>query len=89
MGLTIHYQLRSTAKSAERARELVEKMRQLALDLPFERVDDEVRHLGPEAAKALTKAVRCCIELITSWRGDRGALRRYLKRHCWRVAWPD
>lgn len=48
MGLTIHYGLRSTAKTSDKAMQLVEKMRQLTLDLPFERVDDEVRYLGPE-----------------------------------------
>jgi hypothetical protein len=38
MGLTIHYSLKSTTKSADKARKLVERMRQLAMDLPFEEV---------------------------------------------------
>jgi hypothetical protein len=38
MGLTIHYSLKSTTKSADKARKLVERMRQLAMDLPFESV---------------------------------------------------
>lgn len=38
MGLTIHYDLQSQARSDEKARRLVEQMRQLALDLPFEEV---------------------------------------------------
>ena len=36
MGLTIHYSLTSKTRSADRAKALVEQMRQLALDLPFE-----------------------------------------------------
>jgi len=40
MGLTIHYDLRSRTRSNERAHRLVEQMRQLALDLPFEEVSD-------------------------------------------------
>ena len=38
MGLTIHYNLQSTVRSANQARELVEKLRQRALDLPFQEV---------------------------------------------------
>ena len=49
MGLTIHYGLSSKTRS-RRAKALVERMRQLALDLPFETVDDQVRHLGPTCA---------------------------------------
>lgn len=51
MGLTIHYGLASKTRSTERAKALVEQMRQLALDLPFERVDAEVRHLGPDVCQ--------------------------------------
>lgn len=51
MGLTIHYGLTSTTRSTERAKALVERMRQLALDLPFERVDDHVQHLGPDVCQ--------------------------------------
>jgi hypothetical protein len=51
MGLTIHYGLTSKTRSAERAKGLVEQMRQLALDLPFEKVDDKVRYLGPEVCQ--------------------------------------
>ncbi len=51
MGLTIHYDLKSTTRSTKRAEQLVEQMRQLALDLPFERVDDEVRYLGPDVCQ--------------------------------------
>ena len=35
----------------EKAKALVEQMRQLALDLPFESVDDQVRHLGPDVCQ--------------------------------------
>ncbi len=48
MGLTIHYGLRSTTRNAK---SLVERMRQLALDLPFESVDGKVQHLGPEVCQ--------------------------------------
>ncbi|MGO9110780.1 MAG: hypothetical protein ACLP9L_16280 [Thermoguttaceae bacterium] len=48
MGLTIHYGLTSRTRSTAKAKALVEQMRQLALDLPFESVDDEVQHLGPD-----------------------------------------
>ncbi len=51
MGLTIHYGLSSTTRSADRAKALVEQMRQLALDLSFERVDEQVQHLGPDACQ--------------------------------------
>lgn len=40
MGLTIHYSLRSSTRSAKGARDLVARLRSRALDLPFERVDD-------------------------------------------------
>ena len=51
MGLTIHYGLTSKTRSAQKATALVEKMRQLALDLPFEKVDDKVQYLGPEVCQ--------------------------------------
>lgn len=38
MGLTIHYSLHSTVRSDDQARELVEHLRQRALDLPFQEV---------------------------------------------------
>lgn len=48
MGLTIHYDLKTSAKTADKAKALVERMRQLALDLPFAHVDDKVRYYGPK-----------------------------------------
>ena len=51
MGLTIHYGLTSKTRSTERAKALVERMRQLALDLPFEKADDTVQHLGPDVCQ--------------------------------------
>ena len=51
MGLTVHYGLKSKTNSANRAKALVEKMRQLALDLPFEKVDDAVQYLGPDVCQ--------------------------------------
>jgi hypothetical protein len=41
MGLTIHYQLATTGDEAH-ARKLVEQLRQVALDLPFQRVGEIV-----------------------------------------------
>jgi hypothetical protein len=51
MGLTVHYKLTSTTRSAGRAEALVEQIRQLALDLPFENVDGEVQHLGSDVCQ--------------------------------------
>ena len=51
MGLTIHYGMTSKTRSMARAKALVEQMRQLALDLPFEKVNDEVRYLGPDVCQ--------------------------------------
>lgn len=51
MGLTIHYGLTSTTRSSDRAKKLVEQMRQQALDLPFESVDSEVTYLGPDVCQ--------------------------------------
>ena len=46
MGLTIHYQLRSAAASAEEARNQVAQLRSRALDLPFDQVDDMIELTG-------------------------------------------
>ena len=46
MGLTIHYSLRSNARSRETARELVARLRGRAMDLPLERVDDIIELRG-------------------------------------------
>jgi len=40
MGLTIHYDLHSRTRAETKARQLVEKMRQLAMDLPFDSVSE-------------------------------------------------
>lgn len=48
MGLTIHYSLNSTTKSESKARQLVEKIRQLALDLPFDDVSEIVDLAGDD-----------------------------------------
>ena len=47
MGLTIHYSLRSNARSLKTARELVARLRGRAMDLPFEQVDDILELSGP------------------------------------------
>lgn len=46
MGLTIHYGLRSEATSAKEARELVAQLRNQALNLPFEQVDEIIELTG-------------------------------------------
>ena len=51
MGLTIHYGLTSRTRSTAKAKNLVERMRQLALDLPFESVDEQVQQLGPDVCQ--------------------------------------
>lgn len=48
MGLTIHYDLTSRTRSPEKAKGLVEKMRQLALDLPVEEVSDIITLEGEQ-----------------------------------------
>lgn len=48
MGLTIHYSLKSITRSATRPRKLVESMRQLALDLPFDSVSEVVELSGDD-----------------------------------------
>src|SRR5712691_11509928 len=47
MGLTIHYSLKSN-QDAEQVKQTVYKMRQLALDLPFEEVGEIVELQGEE-----------------------------------------
>lgn len=46
MGLTIHYSLRSATRYIDDARPLVERLRQRALDLPFQRVSDLIDLAG-------------------------------------------
>jgi hypothetical protein len=48
MGLTLHYQLTLTRRSADAAREVVQQMRQRALDLRFKEVGDFIEFSGPE-----------------------------------------
>jgi hypothetical protein len=48
MGLTIHYSLKSDAASPSRARQLIEKLRQAALDLPMAEVSEVVELSGAE-----------------------------------------
>jgi hypothetical protein len=48
MGLTIHYALKSKLEDAEQVAQIVHKMRQLALDLPFEQVGEIVNLAGEQ-----------------------------------------
>jgi hypothetical protein len=48
MGLTIHYSLKSSTRSAKEARSLIERLRQHALDLPFKEVGDVVDLSGDD-----------------------------------------
>ena len=66
MGLTVHYELQSTSDSPKKARQLLEQLRQKALDLPFKEVGeivefsgegtDPVAHPAPVALLALDDA---------------------------------
>lgn len=49
MGLTIHYSLQSASRSRAEARQLVERLRQKALDLPFKEVG-EVEEINGDPA---------------------------------------
>lgn len=49
MGLTIHYQLQSASRTPAKARQLVEQLRQKALDLPFKEVGEIVEVSGNSA----------------------------------------
>jgi len=49
MGLTIHYRLQSHTRSAKKARQLVEQLRQKTLDLPFKEVSEVIDVSGDEA----------------------------------------
>ena len=49
MGLTIHYQLQNASRSPAKARQLVEQLRQKALDLPFKEVAEIVELDGETA----------------------------------------
>lgn len=49
MGLTIHYSLQSTGSSAEQARELLVRLREKALDLPFQHVSEIIDVSGDAA----------------------------------------
>ena len=46
MGLTIHYQLRSSTRSPKTARDLIARLRSRALDLPFQQVGDLIELSG-------------------------------------------
>ena len=49
MGLTIHYSLQSTRRTPAKARQLIEQLRQKALDLPFKEVGEVVEVNGDTA----------------------------------------
>ena len=46
MGLTIHYELKSSTRSVAKAHRLVEQLRQKALDLPFKEVGEMIELAG-------------------------------------------
>ena len=49
MGLTIHYNLQASTRSAQKARQLLDQLRQKALDLPFEKVSEVIDVSGDNA----------------------------------------
>jgi hypothetical protein len=72
MGLTIHYEIESDAINFRQARKQVEAMRQLALDLPFDEVQDikvfqgdqcDPAHAADEDDKYLLSCLRESIEV--------------------------
>jgi len=58
VGLTIHYALSSKTRSPERVNALVEQMRQLAMDLPFDSVDGQVAHFGQDVCQRSLEDLR-------------------------------
>jgi len=66
MGLTIHYNMTSRTRSTAKAKALVEQMRQLALDLPFEKVDDTVQYFGPDVCQKPLEDLRPDKELFSA-----------------------
>lgn len=46
MGLTIHYELKSSTRSVKQARQLIDQLRQRALSLPFQEVGELVELTG-------------------------------------------
>src|SRR3569832_777877 len=50
MGLSIHYQLRTSWRSPRRVRRLLSQLRDQALELPFARVGEIVETVGPNAS---------------------------------------
>lgn len=54
MGLTVHYSIKCSAKSSGDARAIVERMRQLALDLPFESVGEIIHLAGGDCEAGAT-----------------------------------
>jgi rubredoxin len=55
MGLTIHYSLKSDAESPARARQMIERLRQAALDLPMAEVGEVVELSGAECDPEIGK----------------------------------
>ena len=49
MGLTIHYKLQANTGSAKQARQLLEQLRQKALDLPFKEIGEIIELDGDSA----------------------------------------
>ncbi len=48
MGLTIHYRLATESGDEARARKLVQQLRQVALDQPFQHVGDIIEFRGDQ-----------------------------------------
>ncbi|MFA5419532.1 MAG: hypothetical protein WC341_13860, partial [Bacteroidales bacterium] len=57
MGLTVHYGLKTTQKEPAKVKALIEKMRQLALDLPFENVS-KIKHIGTKVCQTPYEKLR-------------------------------
>jgi hypothetical protein len=66
VGLTINYGLSSKTRSPGKIKDLVERMRQLALDLPFDSVDPQVQYLSPSVCQRPLDDLRGNEELFSS-----------------------
>ncbi len=79
MGLTIHYKLRSDANSPERARQVVEQLRQAALDLPMSEVGEIVEIEGANCNfRTTSQDDRLCWLLVQARRMIQSGERYYL-----------
>jgi len=91
MGLTIHYRLHADAPSAAVARQVVERLHQAAMDLPFVEVGDVVELAGDALRfdKAQNDEVRWLLVQSTHWiKNETGVAQVRPSRVIAFTAWP-